>query len=130
MELFNLKDDLGETMVEEIEETVERSTAQKKDADQRRPAPAPKRSAKVPDTLPEVLDTMRDRLEEYPSIEEDLRQDLLVDVDTLYIQLRRKNINPNSVLALLEPFAEVDFVGDLVARVRQLALEASDSDPA
>ena len=125
-----MKNDLGETMVEEIEETVERSTAKKKDADQRRPAPAPKQSAKVPDTLPEVLDHMRQRLEEYPSIEEDLRQDLLVDVDTLHTQLRRKNINSNSVLALLEPFAETEFLGDLVARVRQWVLEASGSDPA
>ena len=76
-----------------------------------------------------LLDKTQERLEEYPSIEEDLRQDLLGDVATLRTQLRRKNVNAQVVLALLDPFAQVEFLGASVGRFKQLLLEDSDSTP-
>ena len=134
-----LKDDLGEAMVKEIEEVVNRSTAEKKDQkDQRSPrgnkAEASKSTPAAAaqedesqDTLTALLDHVQERLEEYPSIEEDLRQDLLVDVEALRTQLQRKNINRQVVLALLGPFIETEFLGDLLGRLKRL-LDESNPD--
>ena len=77
------------------------------------------------DALNALLDHMQERLEEYPSIEEDLRQDLLVDVEALRTQLQRKNINRQVVLALLDPFIETEFLGDLLGRLKRLLDESS-----
>ena len=90
---------------------------------------APAASDASQNPLIELLDKTQERLEEYPSIEEDLRQDLLVDVATLRTQLRRKNVNVQVALALLDPFAQVEFLGDSVGRFKQLLLEDSDSTP-
>ena len=132
-----LKDDLGEAMVKEIEEVVNRSTAEKKDQkDQRSPRGSKAEASKSTpaataqedesqDTLTALLDHVQERLEEYPSIEEDLRQDLLVDVEALRTQLQRKNINRQVVLALLSPFIETEFLGDLLGRLKRLLDQAS-----
>lgn len=74
-----------------------------------------------------LVDSMQERLEEYPSIEEELRRDLLVDVEALRTQLRRKTINHQVVMALLGPFVETEFLGDLLGRLKQVLLDQSSA---
>ena len=75
--------------------------------------------------LSELLEEIETKLEAEASLDAKSREDLLVDIGNVRLQLTKSTINPAIVQALLEPLVEIDALSPLVAHMDELLEKVS-----
>jgi HD-like signal output (HDOD) protein len=142
-DIEGLKEEMAESIKDEVKELVSRCIPAERRKNQRRhrrgeveseeepvfPATKDRRanfSEEIPDKrdqLVGMLDSIRDQLELDTSTGDEEKKDLLVDVDGVRAQLKKKTPNKNAVLILLMPLAECGAASEAVAEMMQSAKE-------
>ena len=82
-------------------------------------------STDVRDSALRLLETMREKLDEEPTLGPSAKEDVLRDVAAIEGQFKKNTLNKDAVIALLNPLANIAGIADLAVSLGQVVQQLS-----